>query len=123
MVVARYGRPNRWVVGPGWFHRMIRERALVAKIRVLRRDKQERQIRRTLHVSLDRAEAVIDGMTEDDRKRETAKARRGILGPRGRGPRDGTGLKPTPLQGPAMRRRRRRTSAPLPRSHNRGTGA
>ena len=42
--------------------------------------KQERQIRRTLHVSLDRAEAVINGMTIIARTRrigiETSEARR-----------------------------------------------
>jgi hypothetical protein len=42
---------------------MIRERALVAKKRFLSGEEERAPQKRTLHVSLDKADAVIDGMT------------------------------------------------------------
>src|SRR5271154_5823900 len=48
---------------PRRFHPVIRERALVAKKRIRVRERQEALRNETLHVSLDKTGALIDGMT------------------------------------------------------------
>ena len=48
---------------PQKFHPVIRERALVAKKRIRIRERQEALRNEMLHVSLDKVEALIDGMT------------------------------------------------------------
>src|SRR6202142_3299062 len=48
---------------PRRFHPVIRERALVAKKRIRVRERQEALRNETLDVSLDKVEALIDGMT------------------------------------------------------------